>query len=91
MLCLAGVVTRCGLSPPCLGDLLRSSLYSQLSLDTRDDLLLPASGVHLSGSHLVSTNHTGQYSHTVGYTTTHEQVFASQRNIDAVDKNVSRI
>jgi len=45
------------------GHNLRSSLATKLSLDLRDDNLLPAYGLLLIAGHQVSFNHSGQHSH----------------------------
>ena len=51
--------------PVTSGHALRSSLATRLSLDLRDDPLLPAHGVLLSAGHKVSCNHSGQHNHKV--------------------------
>ena len=44
----------------------RTSLSTCIRMDTRDDPLVPAHGLLLSGSHSLAANMRGHYSHMVG-------------------------
>ena len=44
----------------------RTSLNTCIRMDTRDDPLVPAHGMLLSGSHSLAANMRGHYSHMVG-------------------------